>query len=418
MLFMVMVFMMVVFLAFRNKEVLCPSNIVFGSYFLYLIFPGTLFYVLEWVEWEYVLPWGKVNDWSRLSDEALLSFAYVFSLFFLFTRSLELALPPASAQELFSTYRVSPLMLFIGSALILTGAVYFFQVTGGADAWFNNYSDTYLENKKGYGFLNFLLIMGSNFLAFVLAFYLRTQRQFRWSLVVFVLLVLAFCAFIQGVKSRIFYFAIFFSIPWLSVAKLTLKKGALIFFGFILIFSFAMYFRSNGFYSTPEMLLEYFLSYFNTIFLHDMILRDMPPDLFLTMSYPLNKWSTFVGFVSEEYLHDISRWLTSIYYPEQWFEGSATQQWPIETELYLNYGYYIFWIVPIFIYALYVGGLYAFRYRLGPVFLFIFVCELLFFLSMFRGSMLQWIAPFNMAFYGVLLLCSRLLFIRVSPDEP
>ena len=111
MLFMVMVFMMVVFLAFRNKEVLCPSNIVFGSYFLYLIFPGTLFYVLEWVEWEYVLPWGKVNDWSRLSDEALLSFAYVFSLFFLFTRSLELALPPASAQELFSTYRVSPLML-------------------------------------------------------------------------------------------------------------------------------------------------------------------------------------------------------------------------------------------------------------------------------------------------------------------
>ncbi|WP_454833095.1 hypothetical protein [Pseudomonas veronii] len=308
-------------------------------------------------------------------------------------------------------------MLFVMSAFILLGAVCFFQVTGGVEAWFGNYSDTYLENKKGYGLLNFLLIMSSNFLAYALGYYWRTQRRVSLMLVIFVLLVLTLCAYIQGVKSRIFYFAIFFSIPWLSVMRLTLVKGAVIFLGFTLAFSFAMYFRSNGFYSTPEMLLEYFLSYFNTIFLHDMILRDMPPDLFLTMSYPIKKWLTFVGVPSEEYLHDISRWLTSIYYPKQWFEGSATQQWPIETELYLNYGYYVFWVVPIFVHSLFICGLYALRYRFGPVFLFIFVCELLFFLSMFRGSMLQWIALFNAGFYALLLLSSRLLFIRVNNDE-
>ena len=417
MIFLVVVFMLTVFLMFRNKEVLCPSNIVFGSYFLYFVFPSILFYLLEWVGWEYVLPWGKTNDWSKLSDEAILSFAYVFTLFFFFTRLFELLMSQASAQSLFQRYRVSPFMLFVASALILLGAIYFFQVTGGVEAWFGNYSDTYLENKKGYGLLNFLLIMSSNFIAYVLGYYWRTQRRVSWVLVIFVLVVLTFCAYIQGVKSRIFYFAIFFSVPWLSVMRFTVTKGALIFFGFTLAFSFAMYFRSNGFYSTPEMLLEYFLSYFNTVFLHDMILRDMPPDLFLTMSYPVKKWLTFVGVPSEEYLHDISRWLTSIYYPEQWFEGSATQQWPIETELYLNYGCYVFWVIPIAVYSLFICGLYSIRYRFGPVFLFIFVCELLFFLSMFRGSMLQWIALFNAAFYVLLLLSSRLLFIRVNNDE-
>ena len=337
-------------------------------------------------------------------------------MFFLFTRLFEVLLARTSASAVLDQYRVNGFIFFIFTGLILAGALYFFQVTGGVEAWFGNYSDTYLENKKGYGLLNFLLIMSSNFLAFVLGFYWKTQRNKSLLLVLFVLVALVFCAYIQGVKSRIFYFTIFFSIPWLTVARLTLLKGAVIFTFFMLAFSFAMYFRSNGFYSTPEMLLEYFLSYFNTIFLHDMILRDMQPDFLLTVGYPMNKWLTFVGIPSEDYMHDISRWLTSIYFPKQWFEGSATQQWPIETELYLNYGNYIFWAVPIFVYSLYICGLYSLRYRLGPVFLFVFTCELLFFLSVFRGSMLQWIALFNIMFYLMLWGGSRLLFVKENVD--
>jgi hypothetical protein len=415
MIFAIVVFMVVVFLVFRNKEVLCPSNVVFISYFLYFVFPCLLFYTLDIIGWEYVLPWGKVNDWSKLSEESILSFAYVFTLFFFITRFLEALFDRSSAPELFQVYQVRPIGLFLLSLSILVGSVYFLQVTGGVDAWFSNYSDTYLENKKGYGLLNFLLIMSANFLAFVLGLYWRTCKKINVPLILFVLLVLTGCAYIQGVKSRIFYFAIFFSIPWLSVARLTIIKGGVIFVGFVLLFSFAMYFRSNGFYSTPEMLLEYFLSYFNTIFLHEMILRDMSPDFLLTMEYPFNKWFTFFGIPSEGYLHDISRWLTSIYFPSQWFEGAATQQWPIETELYLNYGYYVFWIIPILLYSLFICSLYSIRYKFGPVLLFVYISELLFFLSMFRGSMLQWIALFNVLFYLSLLAAARLLFVRVVP---
>lgn len=412
MILLVVIFMLTAFFLFRNKEILCPSNVVFGSYFLYFIFPSVLFYVLEWSGWTYVLPWGKANDWSKLSDEAVLSYLYVFTLFYGFTRFFEVILVRSSADSLFEQYRVRPLMLFVFSSVVLVGGLYFFQVTGGAEAWFGNYSSTYLENKKGYGLLNFVLLMSSNFLAFALGFYWKTQRRVNFILMMCVVFVLVFCAFIQGVKSRIFYFAIFFSIPWLTTARLTLLKGAVIFTAFTLAFSFAMYLRSNGFYSTPGMLLEYFLSYFNTIFLHDMILRDMPPGFLLTMDYPLNKWLTFFGVPSEDYMHDISRWLTSIYFPQQWFEGSATQQWPVETELYLNYGNYVFWVVPIFIYSLLMCVLYSLRYRLGPVFLFIFMYQMLFFLSVFRGSMLQWIVLFNVVFYLVLLCCTRLLFVK------
>ncbi|MHC8387654.1 hypothetical protein ACYZTM_06390 [Pseudomonas sp. MDT2-39-1] len=414
MILIIIFYMLAIFLIFRNKRALSPSNVVFASYFLYFVFPGLLFYFLEAISWEYVLPWGKINDWSALSDEAVLSYVYVFTLFFISTRVLESLIDRRPTVDFFQDIRVRPLGIVVCAAMILVGGIYFFEVTGGTDAWFNDYSQTYLEKKKGYGILNFLLLMGANFLAFTLGVYWRTENKISVLLVSFVIVVLVFCAYIQGIKSRMFYFMIFFSLPWLCAYKLTIAKGTLMFIGFVLLFSFAMYFRSNGFYNTPEMLLEYFLSYFNTIFLHDMILRDMPSDFFLTVQYPFNKWLTFVGVPSEGYLHDISRWLTSIYFPSQWFDESATQQWPIETELYLNYGYYIYWIIPIFLYSLYICMLYLMRFRGGPVFVFIYVSELLLFLSMFRGSMLQWIALFNLVFYCALWFSRRLLFVRVQ----
>lgn len=126
----------------------------------------------------------------------------------------------ASAQVVYNVPSV--LMFFIGR-LILTGAVYFFKSL--AALTLGLIIAALLRETEEFTpvFLNFLL--SSNFLAFVLAFYLRTRRQFRWSLVVFVLLVLAFCAFIQGVKSRIFYFAIFFRHTVVECGEIDLKRA-------------------------------------------------------------------------------------------------------------------------------------------------------------------------------------------------
>ncbi|SCZ27860.1 MULTISPECIES: hypothetical protein [unclassified Pseudomonas] len=406
--------MMFIYLAFRNKSALGPSNIVFLNYALYFIFPAVLFYFLEALHWEYVLPWGKMNDWSALSEGAVLSYLYVFIMFFIFTRLLEIGMCRTVNVNFFESYAVRSMPFFLFISLIFFGGVIFIQVTGGVDQWLGSYSDTYLKNKKGYGLLNFLLIVGSNFLAFVLGFYWRVEKRVNWMLVFYALTVLVFCAYLQGIKSRVFYYAVFFSVPWLVYARVSISKGVAVFVAFMVAFMFSMYFRSNGFYSTPEMLLEYFLSYFNTIFLHDRIIHDMDPQFFKTIGFPVNKWLTFVGVPSEDYLHDISRWLTSIYFPAQWFEGAATQQWPIETELYLNYGYFVFWVVPVFFYSLFMCFLYSARFKFGPVFLFIYVLGYLHFLSVFRGSMLAWIDLFSLLVYIFLLVLGRAIFVRVS----
>jgi len=406
--------MVFVYLAFRNKSALGPSNIIFLNYALYFVFPASLFYFLEAIQWEYVLPWGKTNDWSALSEQAVLSYLYVFLMFFVFSRLLEISLARTINQDFFSSYSVRPVPFFLYISLILFGGLVFVQVTGGVEQWLGSYSDTYLKNKKGYGLLNFLLIVGSNFLAFVLGFYWRSEKKVNLMLFLYALLVLVLCAYLQGIKSRLFYYAVFFSVPWLVYARISISKGVGVFVAFMIAFMFSMYFRSNGFYSTPEMLLEYFLSYFNTIFLHDRIIHDMRPEFFQTISFPVNKWLTFLGVPSEDHFHDISRWLTSIYFPEQWFEGGATQQWPIETELYLNYGSYIFWVLPVFLYSLFMCVLYSVRFKFGPVFLFIYVLSYLHFLSVFRGSMLAWIDLFSLMVYILLILFGRALFGKVE----
>ncbi len=412
------VYMLCSFVLFRNKQILAPSNIVFLSYFLYFVFPSSLFYVFDFFDWEYVLPSGMVNNWFSLSIDAQIDYCYVFTLFFGFTRFLEYMLEKKDTEDMFENYCLRSRAIGIYAGLVFVGAVYFFQKTGGVDAWLDDYSFTYLTKKKGLGELNFFLIMSSNFLAFALGAYVRTVARLNVVFISLILVVLVFCGYLQGIKSRVFIYGIFFALPWIYRARISILMGGAVFSGFVILFSAAMYFRSNGVYRTPEMLLEYFLSYFNTIFLHDIILVDMQSDYFLTLRFPFDKLATFWGVPSEGNMHDISRWLTSIYYPSQWYEESATQQWPIETELYLNYGYHLFWIVPIFIYSAIICSLYVLRGRCGPVFLFIFVAELLMFLSMFRGSMMQWIQPFNVMYYLSLCVLQKYLFVeRQQPSE-
>lgn len=172
---------------------------------------------------------GKINDWSALSDEAVLSFAYVFTVFFVIIRAMEVLIDNRPVRDPFQEYQVRPLGIAICAMMLLIGGGYFFQVTGGTEAWFNDYSQTYLEKKKGYGVLNFLLLMGANFLAFTLGVYFRTKKNFSIVLVLVVLVVLSFCAYIQGIKSRIFYFMIFFSLPWLCTFKVTILKSTVLF---------------------------------------------------------------------------------------------------------------------------------------------------------------------------------------------
>ncbi|WP_145959458.1 hypothetical protein [Vibrio penaeicida] len=400
---------LLIYLVFRNKKALVPSNIVFLSYLMYLIFPAFLYYTLDLIDWNYILPWGKIHDWSTLSDKALIDFLYVFMLFFFITRFLEIVFD-RNQDSCKNTFIVSDKSIILLSMLIFLGLLYFIHRTGGLSNWLNDYSYTYLTRKKGSGFLNFVLIHAANFLAMILGFYCFINNRKNITTVLLVVFVLILAAWLQGFKSRILVFLIFFLVIPISKSRISVIKGVMIFILFIILFSLGMYVRSNGFYNSMPMLIEYLLSYFNTIFLHDRVLSDMDGNTLSTLGFAINKWIELLGFSSSETFFDISAWLTSIYFPDQWYNESATQQWPIETELYLNFNNKLFWFSPIFLYSLYICFLC--RYRNEPLMTYVYINELLIFLSLFRGTMFQWIGVFNVFMYMVFIAIGWLMIKR------
>ena len=56
------------------------------------------------------------------------------------------------------------------------------------------------------------------------------------------------------------------------------------------------------------------------------------------------------------------------------------------------------------------------RFRFGPAFLFIYALGYLHFLSVFRGSMLEWIDLFTMLVYVFLIVFGRFMFVKVKVD--
>ncbi|WP_348634626.1 hypothetical protein CV024_00270 [Vibrio fluvialis] len=85
-------------------------------------------------------------------------------------------------------------------------------------------------------------------------------------------------------------------------------------------------------------------------------MSDFKPGSEFTFWLPFNKFLTPFGLDSSVEYYDMNHYLTDIYYPQAW-AIRATEQWPVETDLYLNF--YFFAGLPfIFIYMLAIGLLY------------------------------------------------------------
>ena len=94
--------------------------------------------------------------------------------------------------------------------------------------------------------------------------------------------------------------------------------------------------------------------------------------------------------------------LTKIYYPDQWYDWSATQQWPLATELHLNYYGMLFGWIPIIIYTYIISFLYKKTMKLKMEFALIYLIEMIRIFSTFRGVLLPWILPLDLVFYVII----------------
>jgi len=375
------------YLIFRPDNILHPNNMVFASYGLYVVLSSTLNLVLDLIGWQYVLPWGQTVFWEQMSLYLLLQVEFTFLvLFFGFRYFCRTKNPPEPlrAFEISIRNKFTNVLYFVCIGLVLI----FMQFTAGISEWINDYSYTYLAKREGYGLLNVVIIVLGNIVVFLLGMQTISAKT-KWPLVIKTIFLCAVLSFIGGIKSRFIFLLIVYLSPYFIKMKFRLRVVFLLSLAFFVLLYLGTLFRTEFFYASAPYFLEMLIGYFNSYQLHDWIVISRDPGIFQTVWQVFVKPLQIFGVMPEDANFDISVMLTKEFFPEHWYNEKATQQWPLETELYLNYyGIYFSWI-PLLMYTAALGWL----YRLTVVgrnywLLLIYVMEFQRIFSTLRGTLI------------------------------
>ncbi|CNB39347.1 Uncharacterised protein [Yersinia ruckeri] len=208
--------------------------------------------------------------------------------------------------------------------------------SGGIDKWIHSPGDAFL-NRSGSG----LYVVGSHFSSLALAalcgYYAFVTRQ-KKILYLFILWLLLTSP-VHGSKFQIALLLITSLLPWLKDLRFY-SKGSLM-LGIVLlgVLFLGLYFRNIS-WMTWRDLVPYTLNYFDTLDNLALSLNEFSPGFNETFFMPFNKFLTPLGNDYGVVFYDMSQWLTSIYDPSAW-KIRATIQFPVETDMYLNFYFYL-----------------------------------------------------------------------------
>lgn len=400
------------------RTIFHPNNMLFAFFGLYVVMASTLNLVLELIQWEYVLPWGQLIFWSTISDYVLVQAEFTFLvLFFAFRRFCAVASVADDSQSnkpvmvdatvLWSLYLLTALLVF-----------WFIEGTAGLDAWVNDYSLTYLTKREGFGLLNVLIVAIGNVVVYLLALQTYYRRD-KLMYIAAALLIMMALSFVGGIKSRFIFLAILFLSPYLT--GLTLRPRAIFVLAaaFFVLLYLGTWLRTEGFYASGPYFLEMLVGYFNAYPLHDYVVTSREPGLLQTVFLVFAKPLQILGLMDPDASFDISVMLTKEFFPAQWELERATQQWPLDTELYLNYyGPLLSWL-PLVGYAWLLSWLYR-SAMLQPNLLLvpIFVMEFQRLFSTLRGTLIPWETPVYMAQYLLIYFVCRAAVGPRDAEDP
>jgi hypothetical protein len=378
------------YLMFRPQRALHPNNMIFAFYGLYVVLSSTLNLILHLIQWEYVLPWGQNVYWDRISKTTLFQAQFTFLVLFFsfhhFTKRSDAEIVPER-----SPVAVRPTILAALYVWTMFLAFWFIQVTAGLQAWMNDYSATYLSMREGHGLLNVVTIVFGNITVFLLGVttYYSKNKLFP---IMAALIIMMPLSVIAGIKSRFIFLLVLFLSPYFMRFIFSLKYVAVFAFSFFTLLYLGTLLRTEGFYASAPFFLEMLIGYFNSFQLHDSVVATRDPALLQTVFQIFVKPLQALGLLHDADANfDISVMLTKEFFPEQWYLEHATQQWPLDTELYLNYyGVYLSWF-PLMCYAAFVSWLYRSavvmrNYKLVPI----FMMEFMRIFSTMRGTLIPW----------------------------
>lgn len=225
--------------------------------------------------------------------------------------------------------------------------------SGGLAYWISAPGDAFL-NRAGSG----VYVVLSHFSTFILAglvgFYSYATKQSRWLIVFMAWLLIT--APVHGSKQLISIFLLVSLVPRIRGMKLVSAGSGIISVLIVGIFLFGLYLRNIS-WITLEDALPYALNYFTALRNLMILLVDFEPGFIQTFFLPFNKFLTPFGLSDPRLYYDMNHMLTDRYFPKAW-EIRATEQWPVEADLYLNF--YFIWGLPlIFLYFFVIGRIYG-----------------------------------------------------------
>jgi len=291
---------------------------------------------------------------------------------------------------------------------ICTGLVLAIVVSsGGISVWMANPGDAFL-NRAGSG----VYVVASHFCSMVLALLCGHQahRERRPGALLLFIVWLAMTSPVHGSKFQLVLLLTLSLIPWLRDLRPMSARTVLLGGAFVAIFVLGLYFR-NLTWIELETFLPYALNYFTALENLAISLRDFDPSWMQTFLLPFNKLLSPVGIPDQPFYFDMNHWLTDLYFPQAW-KIRATEQWPVETDLYLNFQF-VYGLPLLFAYLFVLSAVHGHAQRqnsLGAWFA-AFVLTLLL-VSHLRGSLIN-----HTDFYMYPFVATVYLLLRRVPIQ-
>lgn len=296
-------------------------------------------------------------------------------------------------------------ILYITSTVLVAAVV---LSSGGFAHWLKAPGDAFLNRSGSGGY-----VILSHFATFVLASLVGYWGiRYKSVLSVFIFLVWLFVTSpVHGSKQLISIILALALVPWIFNVKLITIKSVLFGFILLLVFFLGLYFRNISWMRIDDV-IPYSLNYFTALRNLVILINDFELGFMETFFLPFNKFLTPFGLSRPDLYFDMNHLLTDVYFPSAW-AIRATEQWPVEADLYLNF-YFAFGLPLIFLYFLVVGRIYG--KAIGTRNLGLWVASLLLIFSIpshLRGSLFNHV---DFYFYPMIFLIFIILRRFEVPD--
>lgn len=378
-------FICVLYLVSLPKNLLSPKNIILAYYILwYGLAPA---FALRFQS-------NTFTTNEEMLAYLMLFFTYGVSMVTLtfFESFFEQRMKSEIVKQDFYEPRKIKRIIMISITLVLISLALFIEKTGGIIRWIEDSTMAFI-NRRGAGGI-YLLFMHS-LMMFSLAFgVLLYKNKSKILYGIFFLLILVLYVFI-GSKAKVMLLVfLVFGLQIINV-KIVNKWTFRLISAVVIVFTLGIYQRNYTWIKSSD-LLPYMLDYFNTYEMLVILIRDFEPSFLKTVVLPLNWILLKFGHYIHVPYHDISIWLTSIYYP--WDHAvSATQQWPIEADLYMSF-YFILGVPFLLMYLAWISYAFYMAKKGYLSWVLIYIVEFTHIVSHYRGGLVLywyfWLIPF------------------------